>query len=313
MPELGALTTLRLALTSRAAAGASYCAAGTDAPAGQLSREEIRRLAAAVAQLGFRRIRLTAEPRQRSDLTGIVADLLAIPGVEEVGLSTSGDLLDALAPSLRSAGLSRLAVRLDTLQSGKLAELAGRSAALWRILRGFDAAAAAGFPRLSAVTVVRRGRNDDELGALVRYAWRRRATARLIEARPSARATPVSAAEMREALLAQGVRLRDEEGGWGPRRHASGESEDEAGACAGAMELVSLPDPAAPPCPRCNRIRIGPDGAVRPCAGGRREVPLRDLLQRDPPSSVRIRARLVVATSPARRRRQGPTASPPSP
>ena len=312
MPVLDGLRSMRLALTSRGGVGSGYCAAGTDAPAGLLSRAEIARLAAALAQLGIRRVRVTgAEPRQRSDLPGIIADLRATPGVEEVALVTSGDLLDVLAPSLRRAGLSRLAIRLDTLRPDRLHALAGRSAELWRILRGFDAAAALGFPGLTAVTVVLRGRNDDELGALVRYAWRRSATARLVEARPSERATPVSAAEMRELLLAQGVRLRGVEGGWDARRGAAGESEDAAGTCAGILELVSRPDPAARPCARCHRIRIAPDGALRACVGGRREVPLRDLLQRDPPNLARIRARVAAAIAPAPRARRRPEPAPP--
>ena len=317
--SVGVLTSLRLALTSRATAGSSYCSAGIDVSAGQLSRAEIRRLASALAQLGIRRVRLSgAEPRQRPDLLGIVADLCATPGVEEVALTTGGELLDVLALPLRRAGLSRLAIRLDTFRPDRLRDLAGRSAALWRILRGFDAAADAGFPCLSAMTVVLRGKNDDELGELVRYAWRRNATARLVEARPSERARAVSTAAMRGLLLAQGVRLRDEEGGWGPCRRASGEAEDPAGACAGFVELVSLPEPTARPCGRCDRIRIGPDGALRPCAGGRREVPLRDLLQRDPPNVIRIRARLKAAMRPAarldvRRRDAEPNAPPLSP
>ena len=275
------ITYLRLSLTDRCNFRCSYC---TPAGAGRgrgnpLGRHEIRRLAAAFARVGVRRIRLTGgEPTLRPDLPEIVGDLAAVDGIEEIALTTNGQLLEDQAARLRRAGLSRLNVSLDTLDPARLARLAGPAADLERVKRGFAAAAAAGFASLKLNAVVLRGENEGELGDLARFAWRHGAVARFIELMPFGAGGPVPVAEMERLLASQGIRLEpDATRGWGPARHMRGSGDDGGRPVRGLVGFIGALSENF--CGDCNRVRVAADGALRACLGGREEAALGDLLR----------------------------------
>ncbi|HEU4383655.1 MAG TPA: GTP 3',8-cyclase MoaA [Anaeromyxobacteraceae bacterium] len=287
------ITYLRLSLTARCNFRCSYCTSGLEAPGGQLSAAEIRRAVSALAALGIRRVRLTGgEPTLRQDLVSIVESVRDTPGIEEVALTTNGQRLAGVAASLRRAGLSRVNVSVDTLDGNRLHRLSGRAASLARVLSGFEAAASAGFDSLKMNTVVMRGVNDDELAALARYAWSLGATPRFIELMPFGPGSPVPVSQMKVLLAAQGIPLQpDATRGWGPAHYMHGESA--AGRGAGLVGFIGAMSEGF--CATCNRIRLGPNGALRPCLGGRAEVPLRDLLQRDLVDVAAVEARVAAA------------------
>jgi cyclic pyranopterin phosphate synthase len=270
-----AVTYLRLSLTARCNFRCSYCSPAADGVSDELSREDAARLVRVFAGLGVRRVRLTGgEPTLRRDLLGIAADASAAEGIEELALTTNGQRLEELAAPLRAAGVSRLNVSLDTLDPARLAALSGRAADLPRILRGIAAASAAGFASLKLNAVVVRGMNDAELGDLTRFAWRFGAVPRFIELMPFGPGEPIPTAEVKQLLEAQGVRLSsDATRGWGPAYHMRGES-------AGFSGLVGFIGAMTESfCDGCNRVRIGADGALRACLGGRDRVPLLPLLR----------------------------------
>ncbi len=272
---------LRLSLTDRCNFHCSYCApAVREGPGPLMSREEIRRIVGVFAGLGIRRVRLTGgEPTLRRDLLGVVADVRATPGIEEVALTTNGHLLADLARPLAGAGVSRLNVSLDTLHPERLRRLAGPAATLERITRGLAEAARAGFASLKTNAVVVRGENQDELGDLARFAWRHGATARFIELMPFGPGAPVPVAEMLGLLEEQGVRLSpDATRGWGPARHMRGESAAGGERLSGLVGFIGAMTENF--CDSCNRVRVGADGSLRACLGGRERVPLLDLLRR---------------------------------
>lgn len=271
---------LRLSLTDRCNFHCSYCAAAArEGPVPLMSREEIRRLVGIFARLGIRRVRLTGgEPTLRRDLLGVVSDVRATPGIEEVALTTNGHLLQDLARPLAEAGVSRLNVSLDTLDPARLRRLAGPKATLERITRGLDEASRAGFASLKTNAVVVRGENQDELGDLARFAWRHGATARFIELMPFGPGEPVPVAEMLRLLEAQGVRLApDQTRGWGPARHMRGESEAGGERLSGLVGFIGAMTENF--CDTCNRVRVAADGSLRACLGGRQRAPLLDLMR----------------------------------
>jgi GTP 3',8-cyclase len=307
------VTYLRLSLTDRCNFRCSYCSpAARDGGGPLLDRARIRRLVGAFARLGVRRVRLTGgEPTLRPDLLDVAADVRATPGIEEIALTTNGHRLESLARPLRRAGVSRVNVSLDTLDPGRLRRLAGASASLPRIVRGLEEAAGAGFASLKLNAVVVRGENEGELGDLTRFAWRRGALPRFIELMPFGPGEPVPTADVKRLLAAQGIRLSpDPTRGWGPAHHMRGESADGGRPASGLVGFIGAMTEAF--CDGCNRVRVGPDGALRACLGGREAVPLADLL--DPGASeAALSARIAAALAgkPARHAMAGGAPLPP--
>jgi cyclic pyranopterin phosphate synthase len=288
---------LRLSLTDRCNFQCSYCApAGPEGCEDPLARPELARLVAIFAALGIRRVRLTGgEPTLRKDLLDVVRDVRATPGIEEIALTTNGHLLGSLAGPLREAGVSRLNVSLDTLDPEKLHRIAGRAATLDRIVAGIEAAFRAGFASVKLNVVVVGGENDAELGDLARFAWRFGATARFIELMPFGPGRPVPTAEVKRLLEAQGISLEpDATRGWGPAYHMRGRSTDGGRPVSGLVGFIGAMTENF--CDGCNRVRVGADGSLRACLGGRDRVPFKDLIASgasDAEISARIRAALL--------------------
>jgi cyclic pyranopterin phosphate synthase len=127
----------------------------------RLSFEEILRLSRLFGSLGVRKIRLTGgEPLLRANLPDLVGDLTSIPGIEDIALTTNGVLLAQHAVDLHANGLRRVTVSLDSLDPDVFARMSGGFAALDQVLRGIDAAIAAGLSPVKINAVVERGVND---------------------------------------------------------------------------------------------------------------------------------------------------------
>jgi len=134
----------------------------------RLSFEEIVRLSRLFAGMGVRKLRLTGgEPLLRSNLADLIGDLTAIPGIEDIALTTNGVLLARHAVDLRANGLRRITVSLDTLDPDIFARMSGGYAALDEVLHGIDAAIAAGLAPLKINAVIERGLNDHTVVGLV--------------------------------------------------------------------------------------------------------------------------------------------------
>jgi cyclic pyranopterin phosphate synthase len=134
-----------------------------------LSFEEITRLARLFVRLGARKIRLTGgEPLLRADLPELVAMLAAIPGVEDLALTTNGHLLPRLAQPLARAGLRRVSVSLDSHDQAVFQRMSGGHSSPARVLDGIAAAEAAGLGPIKLNCVVQRGVNDHTLVDLAR-------------------------------------------------------------------------------------------------------------------------------------------------
>ena len=146
-----------------------------------LSFEEVGRLVDVFAVEGTDRIRLTGgEPLVRRDIEALVEQIAARPAITDLALTTNGVLLASRADALRRAGLHRLTVSLDTLRPDRFTALT-RFDAHADVVRGLDAAAAAGFDHLKLDAVIIRGVNDDELVDLVEFGKQRRLEVRFIE------------------------------------------------------------------------------------------------------------------------------------
>ncbi len=244
-----------------------------------LSFEEITRVARVASTLGLKKVRLTGgEPTVRRDLPQLVQMLRAIPGIEEIAVTTNGARLTELAQPLKDAGLNRVNISLDTLQPERARDLTRRDTHD-AVLRGIDAAVAAGLTPLKLNAVVMRGVNDDELPDLVRFACERGAEMRFIEympmgmARRDERNITVPASEMLERLAPHfelqhdttSTQIGDPSRVWICRR---------SGARVGFLTSMSEHF-----CDTCNRMRLTADGGLRPCLHQDAEVDVRRVLR----------------------------------
>jgi cyclic pyranopterin phosphate synthase len=179
---------LRISVTDRCNFRCVYCMPEEGAPIAPkehiLTYEEIERLLRIAAELGVRKVRLTGgEPLVRKDIVLLVEKIAAIPGLEDLSLTTNGFLLARYARSLADAGLKRVNVSLDTLHPERFASIARRGR-LEDVLSGIDAALAVGLSPVKLNMVVLRGINDEEVTDFARLTFESPFDVRFIELMP---------------------------------------------------------------------------------------------------------------------------------
>ncbi len=134
-----------------------------------LSYEEITKLVTIFVELGVKKLRITGgEPLLRRDLPTLIKDLAQIPGIEDLALTTNGLLLPQLAAELKSAGLTRLTISLDTLDQKTFQHLTSRNFPIETLFEGIETARQAGFGPIKINTVIQRGINDHEILAIAK-------------------------------------------------------------------------------------------------------------------------------------------------
>ena len=135
-----------------------------------LTFDEIKRLVGLFIGLGVKKIRLTGgEPLLRPHLVKLVDDLSQHSAIEDLALTTNGSLLAGHAVNLRHAGLKRITVSLDTLDSRVFKQMNGHKGSVKDVLDGIKAARLAGFDSIKINIVVQRGVNDHTILDLVEY------------------------------------------------------------------------------------------------------------------------------------------------
>lgn len=235
-----------------------------------LSVEECVEIGAAAAACGVKKIRLTGgEPLVRRGLLDICRGLRALPGLEELCLTTNGSLLPQLAEPLREAGVDRLNISLDTLRPDRFAAMT-RLGRLEDVLSGIRAAEDAGFSDLKLDTVLIGGFNDDEIGEFLRLTLEHSWEVRFIELMPMG---PCASWERScflpgDEVLKRYPALQQIPAGGVARRYR----------LPGAMGTVGLISPLSRDfCGTCRRIRVTADGRLKGCLHSRAELPLRGL------------------------------------
>ena len=265
---------LRLSVTDRCNCRCTYCMPAGGVPMlghkDILSFEELIEVVSACAQLGVRKVRLTGgEPLVRRGLPELVRMIRAVPGVEELAMTTNATLLAPVAAELHHAGLDRLNVSLDTLDAARYAELA-RGGSLEDALAGLAAARDAGFSRTKVNCVLMGGVNDADVPRLAELARTEPIDVRFIELMPmgpcagwpKARFVP---AEMVLEAVPGLVPLRRD--GVAELWHAPG--------WAGNVGLIRPMSHRF--CDGCSRIRVTADGRLKPCLHSSAEIALRGL------------------------------------
>jgi len=167
------LADLRISVTDRCNFRCTYCMPLDEYPwierSEILSFEEIERVARSFAEHGVHKIRLTGgEPLVRKDLARLVGMLAAIPGVDDLAMTTNASRLTEMAKPLRDAGLRRITVSLDTLRPDRFRAITKRGD-LEPVLAGLFAAKKAGLGPVKINAVIERNVNDDEIVELAQF------------------------------------------------------------------------------------------------------------------------------------------------
>jgi cyclic pyranopterin phosphate synthase len=287
---------VRLSVTDRCDLRCSYCMPegfkGFEEPDHWLTFDEIERLIGAFARLGVTRIRLTGgEPLLRRDIAALARRIAALPGVEDLSLSTNATQLDKHAQALKAAGITRLNVSLDSLQQARVEKINGRDV-LAKVMNGLSVAQDAGFSPIKLNMVALAGTNEDEIDEMVAFCIQRGFVLRLIEAMPMG-ATGRNAEYMdlqpvKERLRSQFNLVETTIPGAGPARYL--------GTPDGRFNVGFITPVSQHFCQTCNRVRIAVDGTAYLCLGQEEKYDFRPLL-RGGCSDAEIEAAIIEAVN----------------
>ncbi len=244
-----------------------------------LTYEEIALVVRAAAELGISKVRLTGgEPLARLEVVDLVRMIAAVPGIDDLAMTTNGTLLAQQATALAEAGLHRVNVSLDTLQPERFRRITRRGE-LADVLAGIEAARAAGLTPVKINTVVVRGLNDDEVLDFARLTQRDSWHVRFIEMMPIGANTDwagdgyVSVAQMRQ-WIGEGL------AGLIPAKTTVGNGPAKYYRLPGATGTIGFISPISEHfCYQCNRLRLTADGRLRPCLLSDDEIDLRTPLR----------------------------------
>ena len=251
---------LRVSITQRCNLNCIYCGkSDCDKKLTELTAEEIVRLVHAFAACGIRKVRVTGgEPLVRRDVVEIVARIAQTPGIETVGLTTNGVLLEQYAAPLAKAGLQSVNISLDSTDGSTYRHLTGADV-LDRVLRGIDASQNAGLSPIKLNAVLMKGVNADGAPALIKLAETKPMDVRFIELMPFAGSGNTD--ELRvtgDELLRQFPFLQ-------PLQAQDGGTAVYYGA-PGFRGRVGLISPVSHQfCDRCSRVRLLCDGTLKLC------------------------------------------------
>ncbi len=270
---------LRVSITDRCNLRCTYCMPeeGVQPLAHDaiLSYEEILRVARVAVELGIRKIRVTGgEPLVRRGVVPFIERLAALPGVNDLSLTTNGLLLPQLAGPLHRAGLRRVNVSLDTLRPDRFHRVTRRHG-FREVLAALQAAREVGLAPIKVNVVVIRGFNDDEIPAFAAFAQEHGYEVRFIEfmpARPDVWTSGhlVPAAEILETLRAHTPLEPAGEGQGGPSRMFALPGGGRVGVISPLSDHF---------CGTCNRLRLTAAGRLRTCLFSDQEVDLRAVLR----------------------------------
>lgn len=272
---------VRVSVTDRCDLRCNYCMPkgfdGFHEPEEWLSFDEIARVVAAFTRLGVQRIRLTGgEPLVRRNLPDLATRLSALPGLQDLSLSTNAVRLDKYAVALKTAGVRRVNVSLDSLNPERFAQITG-GGKLHKVLRGLEAAHAAGLSPVKINMVAMGGVNDDEIEDMVAFCAERDFTLRLIETMPmgdtgrNASGQYLDLQTVRQRLARRFDLIPDLLPGGGPARYYR---------LAGSNTSIGFITPISQHfCETCNRVRLAADGTLYLCLGQDHSYPLRPLLR----------------------------------
>ena len=288
---------LRISITDRCDFRCVYCMSEemTFLPRNQiLSLEEIYLIAKAFTGLGVTKIRVTGgEPLVRKGALELLEQLARLEGLRELVLTTNGSQLETMAQPLKNAGVKRINISLDTLNPEKFRQLT-RTGDLSQVLRGIEAAKAAGFDRIKINSVILKGINHEDVVDLVRFALDKETDISFIEEMPLGKvgehnraAAYYSSGRIRADLSRHFDLIPSTEKTGGPSVYWKiPESQSRIG---------FISPHSANFCGTCNRVRLTVEGRLLLCLGNEHSVDLKQVIRANPGDEDRLREAIIAS------------------
>ncbi|WP_284236351.1 GTP 3',8-cyclase MoaA [Paenibacillus glycanilyticus] len=260
---------LRISVTDRCNLRCLYCMPEEgmefEDASNLLSYDHIVQVVETAAELGISKLRITGgEPLVRPGLDGLIRRLKAIPGIEDIALTTNGMLLGKHAEALKAAGLNRVNISLDTLDPTRFKFIARRGD-LKRVIEGIEAAGRVGLAPIKLNCVLLKGINEDEIAAFLKLAYEQPMHVRFIEYMPIGHADenwrnhylPLS--HVLDAAEREGYTITR-------RLNVKGNGPSDDWQMEGGQGSFGLIHPVSDHfCKSCNRLRLTADGSMKPC------------------------------------------------
>jgi len=269
---------LRVAVTDRCNFRCQYCMPSDGVKWMEhddiLRYEEILRIIKAFVSLGVDKVRITGgEPLIRKGLIPFLRKVTTIPGIKELVVTTNGSMLEEYATLLKEIGVKRVNVSLDTLDPERFKQITGQDA-LYQVLAGIKKAQEIGLTPIKINMVVMKNFNSDELADFANLIMDNPYQVRFIEYMPfcSEKKYLFTASEMKQQLLAAGFnKLIPEISDYSPAQiYRFPQSQGSIGFITPVSQHF---------CSSCNRIRLTPDGNLKPCLLSNQEYSLREALR----------------------------------
>lgn len=288
------ITYIRLSITDRCDFRCFYCMAEEMEFLSReqvLSLEECLRIARTFTDMGVTKVRITGgEPLVRRNAMWLLRQIGRLEGLKELVVTTNGSQLERYAAEMRDAGVKRVNISLDTLNAERFKAIT-RVGDISKVLRGIDAARAAGFSGIKLNTVMMRGENDDEFCDLVQFAVDKGIDISFIEEMPLGtvdhpRADTYFSSDDAMALLRSRFELvSSAESTGGPARYWR---------IPGTETKVGFISPHSHNfCDSCNRVRITCKGELYPCLGQNDALALMPVLRGNPADDAPLRQAIV--------------------
>ena len=259
-----------------------------------LRYEEILEIARVAVDMGMTKIRITGgEPLVRKGTIDFIKQLNQIKLLEDISMTTNGYCLSEMASSLKSAGLSRVNISLDSLQKDKFRQITGFDG-LEKVLKSIDVSLQVGLTPVKINVVLLKGINDDEVEDFIRLTVNKPVYVRFIELMP----TNHQLTKINQGFFVSTDIIKDKikmkfpdlkpasiEKGYGPAVYYQ---------LPGAKGMFGFVTAVSQHfCASCNRIRLTAQGKLRPCLFSSREVDIKEKLRQIPSNHRRLRKELI--------------------
>ncbi len=289
------VTYLRMSVTDRCDFRCVYCMTEKMQflPRDQvLTLEELEFLGRAFVELGVNKIRITGgEPLVRNNILSLLQNLGKLSGLTELVITTNGSQLTKMAQELRTAGVKRINISLDSLKAERFEKMT-RAAKFDQVLAGIDAAINAGFEAIKLNSVILKNRNDDEINDLVAFAISKAIDISFIEEMPlgiisdhQRSDTFYSNQQILKKLEKSYTLIPSIENTGGPSKYYN---------VIDTKTRVGFISPHSHNfCDTCNRVRLTTEGRLLLCLGQEHSIDLKHIIRTNPGNMTLVKQAII--------------------